>query len=280
MPASDARALASRLRVRIERSSREPASYTGQLAALASAGAQREVRGQSCAEVLEALALIAVLVAAEEPPPGASPAQLAPSGWALTRAEELALAEEAATSAAAPPPGAHLRWGPAAFTWLGSSSLPRPALQYGLGIHAEWTGSAWQPSLRLAAYTSGTQEVRAGGGAARARFQHVALSGAACPLHFPLAPALRLRPCLTFDVGRLSGEGVAVPGARRRSWPWLSAAPELQLGWAPLEDVQLDLLLAVVVPLTRPRFYFLPELTSFEVPRLGLRAGAGLSWFF
>jgi hypothetical protein len=44
--------------------------------------------------------------------------------------------------------------------------------------------------------------------------------------------------------------------------------------------VQLSALLAAVVPLTRPRFYFLPELTSFQVPLLGFRAGAVASVLF
>jgi len=274
----DARLLARELRVHITQGARAT-GYTGTLAGAGSSGVEREVRGQTCVEVIEALALVAVLTraAATDPAP-AEPVEQ--SGWALTRAQALALAEgdpPPAPSRATPP---SLRWGLAAFTWFGSPTAPEPSLDYGLGLHGEWSGSAWQPWLMLGAYTGGAQRVRAPGGTAEARFRHIVLQAVGCPWRFPRSAALGLRPCLDLDLGRLSGEGIGVVGARKRSWPWLSAGAELRLEWEPLPGVQLGAMLATVVPLTRPRFYFLPELTSYAVPAVGFRAGAALALCF
>jgi len=278
----EARRLARQLRVHIsEQGSARPRAtgYTGTLASVGSSGVEREVSGQSCVEVIEALALVAVLTRAD--PSDAAPAELpGESGWALTRAQALALAEGDPPPAALPPTRVSMSWGLSAFTWFGSPTAPEPALDYGLGLHGEWSGSAWQPWLMLGVYTGAAQRVRAPGGTAEARFRHVSLQAVGCPWRFPRSAALGLRPCLDLDLGRLSGEGIGVAGARRRSWPWLSAGAELRLEWAPLAGVQLGAMLATVMPLTRPRFYFLPELTSYEVPALGFRAGAALDLCF
>lgn len=283
VPEREARQLQSQLRVEIEHDGVRSRAYTGRLVAAGSAEVLREVRGRSCAEVLEALALIAVLVRpapAPVAPDSAGSDGLASSGWTLTQAEALALAEVPSPAPAVRVPHASMRWGLTALTWLGSATRPRPSLDYGLGLTGEWSSDSWQPSLRMAAYTGSTQRARASNGTAQARFQHFAIATAACPWRFSFSATVGLRPCLAFDLGRLSGEGLAVVGARRRSWPWLSTGAELQLAWAPWAGVQLGALLAAVVPLGRPRFYFMPELTSFQVPLLGFRAGAELSWFF
>jgi hypothetical protein len=280
----DARLLARQLRVHIthgHEQMRAPSTvgstslngYTGTLASVGRTGVEREVRGQTCAEVIEALALVAVLTRGVDAPPTELPAD---SGWALTRAQALALAEGEPPPAAPPTAAVRMSWGLSAFTWFGSPTAPQPAFNYGLGVHGEWSGAAWQPWLMLGAYTGAAQRVRAPGGTAEARFRHFALQAVGCPWRFPRGAALGLRPCLDLDLGRLSGEGIGVASARRRSWPWLSAGAELRLEWAPLAGIQLAAMLATVVPLIRPRFYFLPELTSFEVPSVGFRAGAAL----
>lgn len=288
VPERDARLLASQLHVHITQAGGARAvGYTGTLASAGSASVEREVRGQTCDEVIEALALVAVLTRALDTAPAdrttaTAPPPVPPSGgaWLLTRAQELALAEDAPPPLPPPTDSPRLQWGPSAFTWLGSAAAPGPSLDYGLGVHGEWSGSSWQPWLMLGAYTGGTQRARAPGNAAEARFRHLALQAVGCPWRFPRSSALGLRPCLDLDLGRLTGEGIGVVSARRRSWPWLSTGAELRLEWALLADLQLTAMLATVLPLTRPRFYFLPELTSFEVPLLGFRAGASLNLCF
>ncbi|HKO91463.1 MAG TPA: hypothetical protein VJU61_09945, partial [Polyangiaceae bacterium] len=214
----EARLLAQQVRVHITQHG--SARYTGTLASTGSGSLEREVRGQTCVEVVEALALVAVLTRAVDTAPALPAAE---DGWALTRAQELALAEAEPLPAPAPVQRRRLHWGLSAFTWFGAPSTPEPSLDYGLGVHGEWSGSAWQPWLMLGAYTGPPQRVRAPGGTAEARFRHFALQVVGCPWRFPRSAALALRPCLDLDVGQLSGEGIGVAGARRRSWPWLSA---------------------------------------------------------
>jgi hypothetical protein len=283
VPERVARLLASQLRVHITRGGGARAlGYTGTLATAGSTGVEREVRGQTCVEVIEALALVAVLTRALDADAAITPPPQPPTGdgWLLSHAQELALAEEPPPPVPPPAASPRLHWGLSAFTWLGSPAAPGPSLDYGLGVHGEWSGSSWQPWLMLGAYTGGAQRARAPGNAAEARFRHLALQAVGCPWRFPRSSALGLRPCLDLDLGRLTGEGIGVASARRRSWPWLSTGAELRLEWAPLAELQLAAMLATVIPLTHPRFYFLPELTSFEVPILGFRAGASASLRF
>ena len=276
----EARLLAGQLRVDITQGDGvRRTGYTGTLGTAGSSAVEREVRGQTCVEVIEALALVAVLTrpAAADPAPAVFPAE---SGWALTRAQALALADGEPAPAPSPATATSMQWGLSAFTWFGSATTPEPSLDYGLGVHGQWSGATWQPWLMLGAYTGAAQRARAPGGTAEARFRHFALQAVGCPWRFPRSSALAVRPCLDLDLGRLSGEGIEVAGARRRSWPWLSAGAELRLEWAPLGGIELALLLATVVPLTHPRFYFLPELTSFQVPAVGFRAGLAVNLCF
>jgi hypothetical protein len=258
------------------------AHYIGAVDALTGVKA-REVRGASCTEVLEALSLIAALAA--DPgavgTPGEPGAAAADSGWELRPGEALALLEEDRSGpepARAPPARRGLGLG--AFALLETAAAPGLSANYGLGASLEWQLGALEPWVFAGIYWGAAEQVRVPGSTALARFERWSTYLVGCPTRVALSSALVLRPCLDLDVGQLTGEGLGVGAARRRRTPLVSSGLELRLDWKPWPALQLSGLFGGVASLARPRFYFRPQQTSFEVAPFGLRAGALASLLF
>jgi hypothetical protein len=252
------------------------AQYAGSVAgsARASDGDERSVRGQTCQEVVEALALIAAL-GLERAAKAFGPEPR--SEWLSTTVE--VPVDESATSTAASSlePFDDPRWGFTVFTAVDTATAPRWALNVGLGIAVEWSTATWQPWLSLGVYTGKAQTVRLPDQTATAQLERWSTHSVACPWRWPATHPVALRPCLDLDIGALRGVGVDVAGARHHSGIWASSGLELRLEASTSPWLRLDATLGGIASMLRPRFYFQPGVTAFEVPAFGFRAGFSAS---
>ncbi|HVZ31479.1 MAG TPA: hypothetical protein VG963_03590, partial [Polyangiaceae bacterium] len=257
------------------------ARYTGQLSSSAGAlpEASRQVHGTSCEDVLEALTFIAALslerLSAEQgtPTPLPPPAPMAkPSTAALSELDP----GPTGTANSAPQPRS--RFGAVALASVQNAFAPAPALDLGLG--ASWEPANF-PFWMLASFYSGSSKQQGvSGGPAGARYTHWIGHVVGCPWSFESGTVLRLRPCLDADLGRLRGEGIGVARPERHSAPWGSAGAELRGELVLWDRLQLGASGGLLAPFWRSRFYFLPEVTAFQVPAIGFRSEASLSLLF
>jgi hypothetical protein len=240
--------------------------YVGELGTRREAlpGGSRSVQGSSCEEVALALTLIGAL----------SVEQLAESQGRSAAGRGPETVPEGDSPTPETQPG-RPRLGPVAFALL-QSLVPESGIDLGLGVSGRWDRAVFQPWFMLGVYWGGG-EIGIDAAPARARLEHVSSHLVGCVLRFPSSGFFALRPCLDFDIGRLRGEGVDVGGATRHSALWASLGLQLRFDFALGEHVQLGGLLGGVLPLARPRFYFLPSTTLSEVEPLGLRAGTFIS---
>jgi hypothetical protein len=277
------------LSIEIQRDRASAARTHAYVGVIDASGAQlgpeaRTVRGSSCAELVAALTLIAALgiERAGSSARGAATTEVseaadvgdAASGWELSREQAWALSEDGAQRAPVPVHEEGARLGLAAFLLTETTAAPQPGWNYGLGASAHWNSANWQPWFLLGVYAGGGERARVPGVPASARFERLSTHTVGCPLRFPRSAPLALRPCIDLDLGRLSGEGLDVSRARQRSALWLSTGLELRVEWSPWHALALSGMLGGVLPLSRPRFYFRPQLTAWEVAPLGFRAGA------
>lgn len=262
--------LLEQLSVRVTREGRKsPAGYEGTLAGAdeTPGSGLRQLRGQTCEEVLEALAFVAALAlqrVAAEPSPTAS--------WLAAPAAEPAPAVPASAESAGGQPGVH------AFVLLHEGLSGVSGFAAGAGMQLAWAASGWQPLLLLGVYLGGDDEQLASGGTARLR--QGALQAVACPWRWPSRGLLGVRACAELELGVVSGEATGVPEAERQLAPWSSAGLQLRAELALGRGWQVGGWLGAAAPLHHSRFYFRPDVTVFETALLGLRAGSfvGLSF--
>jgi hypothetical protein len=261
------------------RASGEP-PYTGQLSSSAGAlpDAARQVHGESCEDVLQALTFIAALslerLSTEQgsPPLPAETALAEPSAAALP---ELDPGRTSTQKSSAEP---RTPFGAVALASVQNALGPLPALDLGLGASFE---SANFPFWMLASfYWGSTKQQGVSGGPAGARYTHWIGHLVGCPWRYESGTLLRLRPCLNLDLGRLRGEGIGVARPERHLAPWGSAGAELRSELVLWDRLQLGASGGLLAPFWRSRFYFLPEVTAFQVPAIGFRGEASVSLLF
>jgi hypothetical protein len=242
------------------------ARYTGQLGSVDdAAGEARRVSGASCAEVVQALTLIAALelqrADAPEVERASAPPEDVPSSVDPERGQEA------------------LRVGAVAFALLQSGRAPRWTADMGAGVSLRWRTESLQPWLLLGAYW-GRDELPVGQRNGLARFERWSSYFVGCPVRFPRQTALGVRPCASLEVGRISGQGLRVNDAAESAALLASAGLDVRLEWSILERLELGALFGGVAALSRPRFYFSPEITALEVAPGGLRTGVSASLSF
>jgi hypothetical protein len=281
LDAAAAERLAERLTLEIRRS--EPdrrAEYVGALDAQLGP-VVREVRGATCGEVVEALSLIAAIGA--EPGIATAESESAPvaSGSDVSPTESLGLLErDAAPSVPASASVAGFGLGVGAFALLDATAAPKTSVNYGVGASLHWRAGGLEPWLFVGVYRGVGEQVVVPDSGAATRFTRWATYVVGCPVRWALHDVVSVRPCVDLDVGQLTGEGLDVGSARSRHALLASSGVELRLEWTPWPALQLSTMLGGVVSLARPRFYLRPELTTFEVAPVGLRAGGLASLLF
>jgi len=271
-----------RLRVNVAIEAGAGAAYSGAIEV--SDGPEqtrRVVVGADCAEVIEALSLIAAMgldAGARSP--------VVEHGASLAAPARAAESDTGAAREAVPLPADaddELTLGFGALAVANGAAAPGAALGLGGALALEWRAGGWQPALLVSAFRASGDDVSLAQGTARARFELLAGAAQLCPLRFPARGLWALRPCLELELGQLSGtsSGSAVRGATTRSGLWSSA----NLGvrgdadvWGPL---RLSASVAAVVPLARHEYSFSPDTTTaFRVPALSIRVAALVGVFF
>lgn len=84
-------------------------------------------------------------------------------------------------------------------------------------------------------------------------------------------------PCVAFDVGRLEAKASRAARSKTKRTVWLSPGITARASYAPLRVLVIEAEGGLMLPLSRPRFFFAdvegePE-TIYAVPAVGFRAG-------
>ena len=227
--------------------------------------AYRRVEGASCEEVAQALAIVVSLVLepsrASEPPRALPPLPSTPTprpAIAYERARSALALEGGATSTTAPWPAWYVQL-------LTELRLPaegtlRPMLRFGPEL--AWRGDVASPE----------------GVTSFLRFDALIEAGA---VRLPLSRGVELEPVVGLAVGGLHAKGSTALGGRSSWTPWVAPNLAGRLLYSPTDAFRLGLAFAVEFPLVRNRFYLLSEESSvFQVPVVGVRAGANLAYRF
>jgi hypothetical protein len=241
-----------------------PGAFTGRLhttddGAMAST---REVQGVACSDVVEALSLLAAFSLEagedfEDPSIVPRPAELAAT------------------------PSAHWKIGPLALALAQSAGAPEGALGAGVGVALQPPAQgALIPWFMLSVYRTLASSAALPDSAAAARFNMTAAYAVGCPVRWPLTGWWSLRPCVDFDLGRITGRGLGSDRieTRRGLWASVGAAARGEIHvWGPL---WLAALVGGVLPLARHEFYFAPDTVIFHVPATGWRGAGFVSLLF
>lgn len=237
----------------------------------------RELRANSCPQLIEALSLLAAVSADAartlHDAPLSSPAT---NGTGVDHdATALPAAERAHDVGTAPPAAPEaIRLGPSFYVLLQDAATPKPELGLGLALSVAWPSQGyWAPWLQVGGYRVRSGELSVGAAGIRARFDLIAAHAVACPVRLPARGMASLRPCVELEVGQLGGEGngAAVLRNTDRDGLWLSSALSLRGEISPWAPLSLSASLGAVLPWTRHEFFFAPDTVAFRVPPLGFR---------
>jgi len=273
---------------------RRDAHWQGRLTIHEQSGAasERTVEGDSCQEVMDAVALVTALaidprartVPAAEPIASAAPAGSSPPSSA-TR-------PDAAPAPRQPPPSP-----PAAH-----DSVPiRPAPSWGAGFGVQlattwgpapdpvWTvplflqvsrgdPSPGQSSLRLTLSYGRSPSVSSQEGSGRFVWTTGRLD--VCVLAARPAPQIRLLPCAMLDVGALQGQGADVDHPQRHTRPWVSTGLGARAAATIAGPMFLEIQGMLGFPLVRDRFYLEPDTTLHRTPAFSPSLAAGVGSHF
>ncbi len=280
----------------------------------ASSEGTREVRADSCADVADALALVVALAvdpAALTSPvsePAATPASVtsaappASSGPAPSQAPAQPSPPPApAPTASAPQPAAPASVTPPSSIRRSEASSPAVAASprtLSLGVDLDvsagtapgalvgpspwvaWVSPAHAtivPAVRLALARASTGSIAVTGGSAD--FVWTVGRADGCAVLGP-SRSTRLSGCLRLEAGAVDADGVNIPDAKRQTRGWFAVGPLVQAQWSFASPLFLELEAAAMVHVVADRFYFLPDVTAYQVPGLGLVGSAGLGVYF
>ncbi len=238
----------------------------------------RVLKGARCREVVEAMALVAVLTiqavlekrAAAPPPPAPAPAPVAPP------------APKPAPSPVPPPlpvsPSVATPWTFSAGADVSAAPGLAPTWGWGGGLFGELRHrSRLSPSFRLGGALA-TSQLEESGGQASFRWWMARLEG--CPLRWQPLSWLALVPCLGVDLGALEANGLNVANKQNTTRFWFSPAALARAAVTLGRRLQIELSGGVQLPLWREHYYFGPNLTLYEVPAVAALLRLGMMFSF
>jgi hypothetical protein len=259
------------------------------------ADATRTVPATSCAELVEAAALvIAILIdpeaanragaAGADASAGARPQALVretPTGARPTKPRSEPISNSGRAPRDARAPSDSERWyfgaeGLVGVTWV---MAPRATLDTGFGARAE-SGNAgvFSPWFLLSGHRAQSPDVRFGN--ASASFQLLSGQLRSCPLRAWIRPWVWLAPCARVELGRLEAQGSASRTSRSPAILWAAAGvfgrAELRLGAANLAAEA-----GAIFPFRHDTYHFDPSgAPVFTLPTAAFSAGiaAGLTF--
>jgi hypothetical protein len=248
--------------------------FSGELVFVDRDGARgaRAIRGETCAEVSEALVFFAGLAielgALEEEPATPESKERAPLPPVPTPPPAL-------LPLGPLPPKSELSLEASLGARGGIAPTARPFAALALEL-ASTRRHPFSPSARLSAFGSYSHlEAQTG----RATLLLVGARLDLCPLRIGSQP-LALRPCVAFEAGPVFAEGETEIDPKTAVEPWLATEATLRLSWRATAHFFAELELGLVVPLQRSRFYLVPDDTLYVVPALTGRGALGAGWIF
>jgi hypothetical protein len=248
----------------------------GDTASAASESAERRIGAAGCAEVFEALSIIAALAVdanagggTTSSTPGLA-AAVASSG--ATVAPPLPPGEKAPHVAPNPPAAAEaIPTRPLPLSWFVGAASGVDVLEpgshvfpfVGLTFDVTWErASVLSPSLRASARYSFEQTVTSVSG--QAAFTLATLRIEPCPVQLILGRSVRLLPCAVVDGGVLFAQGRGVSRQQSHSRPWWTVGAGLRLSMLP-GGFRVDVEAGAFFPLNTDTFQFLPDETIYRV---------------
>jgi hypothetical protein len=232
--------------------------------------ATKTLRARDCADLVDALALVAALAirsddaaATSDETSSSAPGSpgTPPGPAAATSVSGKASDSGPSASAEGPPGGAALdrargsRFEVAAGGLLAAGAAPSPIVGGTLG--AGWTGADtgfFSPAVGLSVAAGLSPDLAESGGTAT--FAWFVVRGDLCGLRVALGSALRLRGCLLADAGVLQARGsnTVAPVTSSRGWLSVGAATRLEVPVGA--RLGIHLVVGVELPLRRDRFAF------------------------
>jgi len=260
--------------------------YSGRLEVTRSDGRvlDREVDGETCEEVVSALALVTALAfdphasaAPLAPLPEAAPAASAPEAKASGPAAASSHAEHrprdvTPRTRSTEPSHWHAAFGVAVGVRAGVTPDPVLVAPVLAGFDLE-LAEPFTLSLLASFERSQSDEVDVAQG--RAAFRWTAAALEACPVAWARG-AVAVAPCLRVEGGTLEAEGSQIVPARSERRAWVALGPAGRVRWVLLEPLFAELGGALMTPLLRDRFYFWPDDTVHRPPLVGGSGRVGL----
>jgi hypothetical protein len=217
--------------------------------------ADRDMVGNTCEEVVDALALITALAV-----------------------ERSALTSSPASAPLSPPPFEERpskrsggRWHAALTVSAGmvSGVVPNPVLDVALLLEVDVLKLGFlSPAVR-----AGFEGVDFHSQVAHFGWRAGVVEG--CPTQWSYA-TLNLQPCVRVEAGILEGTGVNVTPARDAIRAWLAAGMVARAQWFFSVPLFVDVEAGLRFPLVRTRYFVQPDTTVHEPPSVGLILSAGL----
>lgn len=236
----------------------------------------RDVAGDTCEDVVAALALVSALTL--DPLASTGPLPATPAARPAAKHAEARPAPRRRTPVAAQRAGSVTRpvstwhWGFGGDVAIRDGATPDAVATLPVFVELEAPGGA---ALRAAFERSPEDAIAVGGATGAFRWTAGVLE--LCPVAWAGAGgALRAAPCLRVEAGVLEAAGRQIVPARadRRSWAALGA--EGRVEWSFLPPAFVDVGAGVVLPLVRDRFYFAPATDVYRAPALGFTGRVGL----
>ncbi len=230
----------------------------------------REVSGQSCEQIVDALAFVVALAldptASAERPTSPSVSPTPP--------------DAPAAPAAPSTPGA--RWRLSAAAHAGMTGAFPAGLQISVPVFVEVareppaTLRRWSPALRLGFERGFGASVQVPVGVARFTWNVGRLDLCA---GLSVTPTLSLGPCLGVDAGALEGAGT-IAHPRNASSFWIALGGLARGRWQVRSPLFLEMDVGAVFPLVRDTFVFDPQTFLYKAPATGARVSGGLGAYF
>jgi hypothetical protein len=241
---------------------------------------EREVAGDTCEEVVSALALVAALAvdpnATTAPLPLPTPPPHLPAAPAPSRRPIAAAVVATPRPVQAPPVVARTAVSAGGLVAVGAA--PAPLVGASFAVAATRPRGGWlEPTVRLglAAATTGTVSVSGG----TASFASLAGTIDGCPGGWTLG-RWRLEPCLRLEAGVVAAQGEGVVQPRTDTHPWAAAAAVGRAEWRFSQGFFGELAGGLCVPLVRTTFFFEPNTTLYRTSPVGGVFSAGLGLRF
>ena len=232
----------------------EDVEGTVRVAAPGRASWERTIRGRSCEEVTDALALV-VAMSFDETPRPAPPPPPAP-----IRTPEPESPDRIERSTPSPSSWRGAVGASAGPLLLGAASL---SLSYGGFAELELDRAGFAPSLRLGVtHAESSVDVNGRGAALVWTTAHVG----ACPLRGDLSAAVQLRACAGLELGVLSASPRGLSSANDATRVWASAAATGRVRFVPGQLLFVEGDLGLTIPIVRDELAADPSLTLYRAP--------------